>query len=78
MSEPSFKHDQIQAIKKRLDDERVKHGMTTYKLAEALKKLIEDKELRCRMGRNARQFAEERFSIKDVINAHLRMYESLK
>ena len=47
-------------------------------LAEALKKLIEDTELRCRMGRNARQFAEERFSIKDVVNAHLRMYESLK
>ena len=47
-------------------------------LAEALKKLIEDKELRCRMGINARKFAEERFSIKDVVNAHLRMYESLK
>lgn len=37
MSEPNFKHEQIQAIKKRLNAEKGKHGMTTYKLAEALK-----------------------------------------
>ena len=38
MSEPNFKHEQIQAIKKRLNAEKDKHGMkTTYKLAEALK-----------------------------------------
>ena len=45
-------------------------------LAEALKKLIVDAELRQNMGRNARQFAVERFSIEDVVSAHLRMYDS--
>ena len=54
MSEPSFKHDQIQAIKKRLDDKRGKHGMTTYTnimnkevVMEKKKELIpiEDQEL---------------------------------
>ena len=37
MSEPSLKHDQIQEIKKRLNAEWKKRGMTMYKLAEALK-----------------------------------------
>ena len=54
MSEPCFKHDQIQAIKKRLDDKRGKHGMTTYTnimnkevVMEKKKELIpiEDQEL---------------------------------
>ena len=37
MSEPSLKHDQIQEIKKRLNNEWKKRDMTMYKLAEALK-----------------------------------------
>ena len=45
-------------------------------LAEALKKLIDDAALRQTMGRNARQFAMERFSIGDVVSAHLKMYDS--
>lgn len=45
-------------------------------LAVALKKLIDNAELRHIMGRNARQFAVERFSIEDVVHTHLMMYDS--
>lgn len=46
-------------------------------LAMALKKLIDDSDLRKTMGRNARTFAESKFDIKDVIKVHLDVYESV-
>lgn len=46
-------------------------------LAEKLKVLFDDTSLRQGMGRNARSFAEEVFSLEDVIEAHLKIYNSL-
>lgn len=46
-------------------------------LAEALKKLIDDSELRQTMGRNAREFAVSKFDIKDVVKVHLDVYDSI-
>lgn len=46
-------------------------------LADAIVKLIEDSEMRQQMGRNAREFAETRFDIKDVVDVHLRVYDSI-
>ena len=46
-------------------------------LATALKKLIDNKELRQSMGRNAREFAVNKFDIKDVIDVHLDVYKTI-
>lgn len=46
-------------------------------LAEKLDLLLSDKELRQRMGRNSRAYAEKYFSIEDVINRHLKIYDEL-
>lgn len=46
-------------------------------LASKLKILFDDAVLRQEMGRNARQFAEERFSITDVIDSHMKIYEKI-
>lgn len=46
-------------------------------LAEKLRVLIEDTELRQQMGRNARQYAEENFSIEEVVKKHLEIYKEL-
>ncbi|MBD5307440.1 MAG: glycosyltransferase family 4 protein [Bacteroides sp.] len=46
-------------------------------IAEALKKLIDDPELRRRMGKKSREFAERDFSIEKVVDTHLRIYRSL-
>lgn len=46
-------------------------------LAERLKMLFDDEGLRQEMGRNARRFAEEKFSLEDVIDAHLKIYNDL-
>lgn len=46
-------------------------------LAEALKKLIDDSELRQTMGRNAREFAVSKFDIKEVVKVHLDVYDSI-
>ena len=46
-------------------------------LAIALKKLIDNKELRQSMGRNAREFAVNKFDIKDVIDVHLDVYKTI-
>ena len=46
-------------------------------LAEALKRLIDNPELRQEMGRKAREFAVEKFDIKDVVKVHLNVYESV-
>lgn len=46
-------------------------------LAKALKKLIDDSELRQTMGKNAREFAVNKFDIHDVIKVHLNVYKDL-
>ncbi len=46
-------------------------------LAEKLRILIEDKSLRERMGEASRTKAEKYFSIENVINKHLEVYNSL-
>lgn len=45
-------------------------------LATALKKLILNKDIRQEMGKAARIFAENKFSINDVIKVHLDIYNS--
>ena len=46
-------------------------------LAEKLEILIEDKELRNRMGQNSRNLAERDFSLDNVIEKHLEIYKEL-
>ena len=46
-------------------------------LAEKLKILIDDEELRKTFGRNSRTIAEQKFSIEDVIQTHLSIYKQL-
>ena len=46
-------------------------------LADALKKLIDSKELRETMGKNAREFAVNKFDIKDVTDVHLNVYKTI-
>lgn len=44
-------------------------------LARKLRILIEDKELRVRMGKASREKAEKEFSLKDVVGKHLAIYK---
>ena len=46
-------------------------------LAEKLRTLIEDKDLRIRMGKASRERAEKEFSLENVVNKHLEIYQSL-
>ena len=46
-------------------------------LAEKLRILIEDKDLRIKMGRAARVKAEKEFSLADVVRKHLEIYNRL-
>lgn len=46
-------------------------------LAQKLEILFEDGELRRKMGIEARRFAEHNFSIKDVVDTHLDIYNKL-
>ena len=46
-------------------------------LAEKLRVLIEDKDLRVSMGRASRNIAEKEFSVDDVIKKHLAIYQEL-
>lgn len=46
-------------------------------LAAALKKLIDNPELRQTMGKNAREFAISKFDIKDVVNIHMNVYDNM-
>lgn len=46
-------------------------------LAEKLKILFEDEGLRQNMGRNSRMLAEKDFSIENVIQKHLEIYNQL-
>lgn len=47
-------------------------------LAAAIRKLLEDPELRKRMGRAGRALAEREFDIKDIVDAHLAVYRQLE
>ena len=46
-------------------------------LADKIKVLIDDKELRIKMGKVARKIAEKEFSVQDVIKKHLDIYQEL-
>lgn len=46
-------------------------------LAAALKKLIDDPQLRQTMGKNAREFAVSKFDIDEVVKVHLNLYQSI-
>lgn len=46
-------------------------------LAERLRLLIEDSQLRIRMGRNSRKKAEAEFSVDDVVRKHIELYKKL-
>jgi glycosyltransferase involved in cell wall biosynthesis len=46
-------------------------------LAAALKKLIDDPQLRQTMGKNAREFAVSKFDIEEVVKVHLDLYQSI-
>jgi len=46
-------------------------------LAAALRKLIDNPELRQTMGENARQFAVSKFDINDVVKVHLDIYKAI-
>jgi glycosyltransferase involved in cell wall biosynthesis len=46
-------------------------------LASALKRLIDNPELRQTMGKNAREFAVSKFDINDVVKVHLDVYEKI-
>lgn len=46
-------------------------------LAMALKKLIDNPELRQKMGKNAREFAVSKFDIKDVVKVHMDVYDNI-
>lgn len=46
-------------------------------LAEALAKLIEDRGMRLRLGRNGRALAEREFGIGKIVNQHLDLYASI-
>ena len=67
MSEPNFKHEQIQAIKKRLNAEKGKHGMTTYKLAEALKEKTGFTDINYNTVQSALSFSKDALDITVVI-----------
>ena len=46
-------------------------------LADKLQVLFDDKELRVKMGHNSRRLAERDFSIENVIEKHLKIYNLL-
>lgn len=46
-------------------------------LANSLRILIDTPDLRQQMGKNARQFAVEKFDIKDVVKTHLNVYKEV-
>lgn len=49
----------------------------TKSLADRLKTLINDKQLRVKMGANGRKKAEEEFSVVDVVKKHIEIYHRL-
>lgn len=49
----------------------------SHALAEKLRLLFDDSELRTSMGVKARKFAEENFSLETVVEIHMKVYEDL-
>ena len=47
-------------------------------LADAIQRLIEDVELRQRMGSAGRRLAEKEFSIEKIVSAHMDIYRMLE
>ena len=47
-------------------------------LAQKLRLLIDDKELRTRMGKSSREKAEKEFALEKVVEKHLEIYHNLK
>ena len=50
---------------------------TAARLADALRTLIKDPELRISMGKKGRAFAESELSLEKVINENFKLYEKL-
>ena len=48
-----------------------------YAVVVALKKLVDNKEQRLEFGKNAREFAVNKYDIKEVIKVHMDVYDSL-
>lgn len=46
-------------------------------LADAIQKLVEEPELRVKMGCAGRQLAEEKFAIKIIVDQHLKIYQEV-
>lgn len=46
-------------------------------IKDALKKLVDDKDLRIRMGKASREKAEKEFSIEKVVATHMKIYNEL-
>ena len=46
-------------------------------LVEKISILVDNDELRQRMGKSAREYAEKYFSIENVVNKHLEIYNDL-
>ena len=46
-------------------------------LADALQRLIEDGDLRGRMGQAGRQLAEDVFAIQKIVEQHMDVYQRL-
>ena len=65
--------------------EVVKHGVngflvpvrSVHPLADALQMLVEQPDLRLRLGLNGRKLIEERFHVKDVVQKTLAIYDKL-
>ena len=49
----------------------------SHALAEKLRILIEDKDLRIKMGKAAREKAEREFSLEEVVRKHLEIYSNI-
>lgn len=49
----------------------------SHALADRLKILLDDRDLRVAMGIKARRYAEDNFSLKDVVDAHINIYRKI-
>ncbi|MDE5882708.1 MAG: glycosyltransferase family 4 protein [Muribaculaceae bacterium] len=53
------------------------HPQNSYELAQKLSILIDNESLRLKMGKASRKKAEQLFSITNVVDTHLRIYDEL-